>query len=412
MNSTSSDFIIIGSGVAGLSTALRLRLKGKSVRVFERKGLASGSSSRASGLIGQMRSTPAATRMIMESVELLREIEDRAGMKIFRQTGSVRVAQTEARTAELKEHLDVARQAGLEAWEVDQTDLREWMPYLHSEDVLLAAFCPTDGYLNPPELAEAYLKCCRDCGVEFHPDTPVEKILVENKEATGVRADGENYSSPMVVNAAGPWSFMVAQSAKSHLATTAISHYYFTTRDSEVCIDLESATLRDRENRIYSRPYGEGLRVGIYETHPEGFDIEGAGPGFTMRDMTASKDHPTIRALIEASKKRFKNIDNDTEMEITGGVMSFTPDGHSLLGEIPGVKGLYHCSGFCGHGVTQSPAIGAAMAEFLLEGTFRYDLEEVRADRFHDFPDLQTREGVEKAGIKAYAEYYGPGPSR
>ena len=44
-------------------------------------------------------------------------------------------------------------------------------------------------------------------------------------------------------------------------------------------------------------------------------------------------------------------IRDDTPLRITTGIMSWTPDGHALCGEMPDMPGLYHCAGFCGHGV-------------------------------------------------------------
>src|SRR5690606_17241388 len=102
MKSHESDIIVIGAGVAGLSTAWQLAKRGKKVRVFDQGPLLHGSTGRASGLIGQLRSTPYATRMLMEGLEILRELEDVTDTKLYHQTGSIRIAQTEARVAELE----------------------------------------------------------------------------------------------------------------------------------------------------------------------------------------------------------------------------------------------------------------------------------------------------------------------
>ena len=40
------------------------------------------------------------------------------------------------------------------------------------------------------------------------------------------------------------------------------------------------------------------------------------------------------------------------------GVYDMTPDSRPLLGEIPGIRGLYVCAGFSGMGFKISPASG------------------------------------------------------
>ena len=66
----------------------------------------------------------------------------------------------------------------------------------------------------------------------------------------------------------------------------------------------------------------------------------------------------------------------------------------------------HHCAGFCGHGVMQSPAVGRLMAELILDSTCRYDLAELKADRFFDLPEFAHRARVEASCADAYAGCY------
>jgi glycine/D-amino acid oxidase-like deaminating enzyme len=76
-----------------------------------------------------------------------------------------------------------------------------------------------------------------------------------------------------------------------------------------------------------------------------------------------------------------------------------------LLGQVR--KGLYHCAGFSGHGIVRSPAIGLLMADLILDGKTTYDLEQLRADRYHDLPGFKTREEIKERGRRTHASYYG-----
>jgi len=403
-----ADAIVIGGGVAGLSTALQLAARGQKVTLLEKGELASGSTGQASGLLGQLRSNTEAIRMLVDSMAILRELQEQDGARVFTQSGSVRVAQNQARAAEIRRGIEIGQAAGLEIYPIDAADLKRRMPYVETDDVIAACYCPTDGYLSPPELAQLYIRVARRNGADLRPNTPVEEIVIEGGKVTGCRAGGETFHSPVVVNAGGPWSYLIADMAAQRLPTAGIGHCYFTFGpDSEFPIDPNGPTLRDRENLLYSRPTCEGaLHVGIYETEPVSYDMEAFPADFRMAEMQTSWDHPTVRALLAAAERRFPFLRERRPLRLTTGIMSWTPDGHALCGPLPDVAGLYHCAGFCGHGVMQSAAIGVLMADLILEGACRYDLSQLEADRFFDLPALMDRARVTARCAETYANCY------
>ncbi len=408
MTKNGYDFIIIGSGMAGLSSALHLANRGQRVIVLEQGRLASGATSRASGLIGQMRSSADATRLVMESLRFIQEVEARTDTRVFHQTGSIRLAQNAHRVEELDADLAVADGAGLPCERVDAAWLAEHTPFMRSDDVLAAAYCPSDGYLNPPELAQAYIKLAKSRGVEFRERCRVEAIQITNGRVTGIRANAALVDAPVVINAAGPWAHLIADFAEQRLPTAGIIHRYFTTHpDAGVLYPPDAPTVRDRELRIYARPKDGALRVGIYERAAEGFDMAAAGRDFRMESLTTESNHPTVQRLIEAAADRFPAYRPDAPIELTSGVMGFSPDGNSLLGTMADIEGLYHAAGLCGHGVAQSGELGAIVADLILEGTCQYDLDALRADRFEDTPDLKDADHAQRACEAAYGAYYG-----
>jgi glycine/D-amino acid oxidase-like deaminating enzyme len=403
-----ADVIVIGGGVAGLSTALQIAARGQKVLLLERNELASGSTGRASGLLGQLRSNAEAIRLLVDSMTVLQELQEQDGAAVFTPSGSVRVAQNEARAGEIRRGVEIGQAAGLAIDFVDAAEVKRRMPYLETDDIIAACFCPTDGYVSPPEVAQLYIRAARRNGVELRPHTPVEEIVVEGGKVSGCRAGGQMFSAPVVVNAGGPWSYLIADLAEQRLPTAGVGHCYITFGpDPNILIDPDSPTLRDRENLIYSRPTREGaLHVGIYETEPVSYDMEALPADFRMAKMQTPRDHPTIRALLAAAQRRFPFIRDDTPLRITTGIMSWTPDGNALCGPMPDVDGMFHCAGFCGHGVMQSAGIGVVMAELILDGTCRYDMAQLEADRFFDLPEFMDRARVKERCAQTYAEVY------
>ncbi len=403
-----SDVIVIGGGVAGLSTSMQLALRGAKVTVLERERLGNGSSGRAAGMLGQLRGNSEHTRMLMDGVTIVRDLEQRADVKIFVQTGSVRIAESPEREKEIKDLVRMGQSIDFEIQHLPLVEVAKLLPYMRTDDLLDACYCPTDGHLQPAELVSAYVKVGRNQGVEYAANTPVTGILTSGGAVRGVRTHQGEFHAPVVVNAGGPWSYLNADLAGTVLPTAALGHHYLTTRpDPAHPVDPLSPGVRNRELRIYSRPENGGLIVGMYGANPDTFDMSQLPVDFDMSAMKASRASMHVALLLHAAGQRFPWIDERTPLRITTGIMTFTPDGRPFCGRMPELDGLFHCAGFSGHGIVQSPAIGVIMSELILDGKTRYDISSIEADRYTDFPELQQRANIEQKCVEMAANYYG-----
>jgi 4-methylaminobutanoate oxidase (formaldehyde-forming) len=405
---TTADVIIIGGGVAGLSTAMQLAGRGASVLVLERERLGNGSTGRAAGLLGQLRGNAEHTRMLIDGLAIVKELERLAGVEIFVQTGSLRIAETAERAEEIASLVKMGKSIGFEINHMPIDEVARRMPYMRTDDLLDACHCPTDGHLQPAELAGAYLKIGRERGVRYLTNTPVTDILVESGRVRGVTTAGGEYHAPVVVNAGGPWSYLNAEMAETVLPTAAIGHYYLTTRPNPTQpVDRLSPAVRNRELRVYTRPESGGLIVGIYDAEPELHEMRKLPVDFDMSRMKAARDSIQVARLIDAAHQRFPWIDERTPMTITTGIMTFTPDARPFCGKMPDIEGLYHCSGFSGHGIVQSPAIGLIMSQLILDGHSSYDVSTIEADRYFDLPGYLDRADIETKCVEMAGSYYG-----
>ena len=403
-----SDIVIIGGGVAGLSTAMQLASRGASVTLLEREQLGNGSTGRAAGLLGQLRGTPAATRMLMDGVKVVAQLEERTGVEIFVQTGSLRVAETPERAGEIRDLVEMGRQIGFDIDHLTIDEVAQRLPYMQTDALQDACYCPTDGHLQPAELVSAYLTIGREHGVVYRSSCPVRDLEFSGGRVCGVVTDQGTISTGVVINAAGPWSYLVADLVDAPLQTAALGHVYLTTRpDDRHPVDRLSPAIRDRHLRLYSRPESGGLIVGRYGSEVVQHDMGSLPDDFDMSALSVRPDDLHVALLIDATKKRFPWIDERTPMTITRGIMTFTPDGKPLCGKRTDIDGLFHCSGFCGHGIVQSPVIGVIMADLVLDGHTDYDIEAIHSDRFFEHPELQTRPDIEAACGQMQSAYYG-----
>ena len=401
------DVIIIGGGASGCSTAMQLSLQGRSVLVLDKAQFGSGSTGQAAGLGAQLRSNPSETRLLMEGIEVVGEMERKLNEKIFTRTGSLHVAATEDRAGELRNFVESGKTIGFDIELVDREFAKSRLPCMRTDDLIEFCYCPTDGHFAPSELLNGYIRIARDAGATFLSQTRVEDIMMSGGRVKGVQTAGASFFAPVVVNAAGPWSYLVAELTQTPMATATLGHYYLVTEPVPgVQISPTDAAIRDRANRIYSRPEMGGLLVGSYEQEPVEYSMEALPEDFQMSEIRIKRDNLNVALLIEAASQRFPFINERTPMSITTGIMTFTPDGHALCGPVHDVEGLYYCTGFNGRGVFQSTSVGFLLADIICKGRSRYQMGHLDADRFSGEPWLGDRESIRTRCCDRYANHY------
>ncbi len=174
-----ADVIVIGGGVAGLSTAMQLALRDQRVVVLERERFGNGSTGRAAGLLGQLRGMAAHTRMLMDGVQIVQDLQERCGTEIYVQTGSLRIAETPERAQEIRDLVAMGKAIDFDIDLMPIEEVAKRLPYMRTDDLIEACWCPTDGHLQPAELASAYTKIGRQHGVEYHDHSPVTELFLE-----------------------------------------------------------------------------------------------------------------------------------------------------------------------------------------------------------------------------------------
>ena len=159
--------VIIGGGVGGTSIAYHLAERGwTDIVLVDRAELTSGSTFHSAGLVGQLRSTIALTRVNMASVELYRGLRDDTGLDPgWREVGSLRLASSQERLLELRRQVGWARTFGLPLPLISAGEACDLFPLMTIEGVEGAAYLPSDGRIDPASLAGALAASARKRGV-------------------------------------------------------------------------------------------------------------------------------------------------------------------------------------------------------------------------------------------------------
>ena len=149
--------VIIGGGVGGASIAYHLAQLGeRDVVLLDRNELTSGSTFHSAGLVGQLRSSVSLTRMMMDSVELYRQLD--CG---WVECGGIRLACTPEREQEVLRQVAWAKTFGLPLELISAEEAHELFPLMVTDGVRCASYLPTDGYLDPSQLTYALIDGAR-----------------------------------------------------------------------------------------------------------------------------------------------------------------------------------------------------------------------------------------------------------
>ena len=352
--------VIVGGGILGCASAWHLARAGiGDVLVLERDELNAATTSQAAGLIGQLRTSAVTSAIVGQTLADIATLADAGLVTGFRRTGSLRLALTDARDAEIRAQVATARRAGVEATLVGADDVRRLAPGVEPSKAHVAAWMPNDGYAEPYTLATAYASAARRAGVTFVSGCEVVGIRTHDGRVRGVTTREGEVDAEAVVIAAGAWSPMVAAHAGSAVPAAAVRHQAWVTAPmSWVTSDFPVVRVPDR--LAYVRPEVGGLMFGFFETTPLGVDVAAAG---TFRVGDTPRDPDVLAAHAPPLLEVIPGLGEAPIVGGTAGVPTYTPDGQFVVGALSGPAGLFVATGCCAHGIAGAGGVGRALAE-------------------------------------------------
>jgi sarcosine oxidase subunit beta len=381
-----ADIVILGAGVMGASIAFHLaKRKAGRIIVIDKDHVGRGGSGRSSALIRMHYTFPPEVQLALVSLHMFRNWQETVGAPgDFRRTGFVRIVHPNE-ISRLQWNVEMQRKIGVTVELIDKHQLHELEPDWNVDEVELAAYEPDSGYGDGAGVAGDFLCAARNMGALYFPRTPAISLAVEGGGIRGVVTERGTISSPRVIAATGPWTRPLLEPAGFDVPIECEYHQVAILRNApdmkgagSACIDSVTATY------FRSDAHDKFLVGDFYGKRPVDPD------NFPQRAADES-----LEEIIERACRRVPKLARAEVMRGVTGVYDMTPDSRPLLGEVPGIGGLYVCAGFSGMGFKISPAIGLVMSELVLDGRGKcVDIDAFRPSRF-----------AEKHPIKAEYEY-------
>ncbi|HVW57895.1 MAG TPA: FAD-dependent oxidoreductase [Rhizobiaceae bacterium] len=399
---SSAQVVIVGGGIIGCSTAYHLAKAGVEVVLVERKKLTSGSTFHAAGLVGQLRSNANVTQLLGYSIDLYRELETETGQATgWKMNGGLRLACNAERWTEVRRQATTARSFGLDMQLLSPREALDLWPMMTIDDLVGAAFLPTDGQANPSDITQALAKGARMAGARIIEDTKVLSVVIENGAIRGVETDHGRIACEKIVACCGLWTRAFAKPYDVNVPLVPVRHQYMVTERIEgVAPNLP--TLRDPDRLTYYKEEVGGLVMGGYEPNPVLWAVDGIPKGFHYTLLESDFDH--FEPIMELALGRVPALQTAGVKELVSGPESFTPDGMFILGEAPEQRNFFVGAGFNAFGIASGGGAGMALAEWVRNGEPPFDLWPADIRRFGrpHFDD----DWIRKRTYEAYGKHY------
>ncbi|WP_233157230.1 MULTISPECIES: NAD(P)/FAD-dependent oxidoreductase [Amycolatopsis] len=355
-----AEVVIVGGGLEGTAAAWALGQRGVTdVVVCERDTVGSGGTGKSSGVVRCHYGVSSLAAMARTGLELFENASDVLGTEIgFHQTGYV-VGVGESNVEALRASLADQRAVGVETEEIGRDEVAKLWPAADLDDFAAFAWEPRGGYGDAYSTAQAFAAAARAAGARIRQGAAVAEVLVSRERVTGVRlADGSVIGASTVVVAAGPWSVPLLAAHGIELPIT-VHREQIVLVDPGV--DLGAVPVfSDLVSLQYVRPEVSGeILFGnsdLARLHP-------ADP-----DSYANRaDADFLELAVEKMARRFPGLADASIASTYAGCYDVTPDFNPVISLTP-VGGLVVAAGFSGHGFKISPAVGALVADLVVDG--------------------------------------------
>ncbi len=354
-----SSVVIVGGGAIGSSIAYHLKSDpnfGGSVVVVERDpSYARASSALSASSIREQFSTPLNIHLSRYGIGFLRRASELLGVDLgLKEPGYLFLA-SGAGEAVLRANHAVQKGEGCAVELLDPAALALRFPWISTEGIVLASHgTANEGWFDGPALMQAFRRKARELGADYIADEVVELA----PGAVTLRS-GRRIEAGTVVVAAGAWSGEVA-------ATAGIVLPVEPRRRSVFVVDVReppgATPLTIDPSGVWFRPEGRFYLAG---TTP----VAGNDPAGAPLEVQHAEWDDVVWPALAARASAFEAA---KVVNSWAGYYEYnTFDQNGIVGRHPGIESLIFATGFSGHGMQQSPAVGRAVAELIVHGSYR-----------------------------------------
>jgi glycine/D-amino acid oxidase-like deaminating enzyme len=361
------DVVIIGGAIVGSALAYFLRQEGfsGSIALVERDPqFAHAATTLSMASIRQQFSIPENIRLSQFTLGLFRRLREEFGADAditFREKGYLILASEGGRDVLAANHA-VQQAEGADILLEDAAALSKRFAWLATDGIALGAYGRTgEGWFDAHALLGLFRKALKSRDVAQVTASATAIARAGNRVSAVTLDNGQVLEAGLVVNAAGPNAGVVAGYAGLKLPVEPRKRSVFVFEAREKYDDMP---LLVDPSGIYVRPEGSVYVTGGAEPHDtdaraEPADFEPDWPLFEEVIWPVLATRVPAFEAIKPTRAWAGHYDYNTL------------DQNAVVGPHPAVRNFIFANGFSGHGLQQAPAVGKALAEFIVHGGYR-----------------------------------------
>ncbi|MEZ5360432.1 MAG: FAD-binding oxidoreductase [Candidatus Zixiibacteriota bacterium] len=368
---TNYDAIIIGGGIAGLATAFNLaKMNFGDVLILEKEiFVGSGATAKCAGGIRAQFSSKVNIEISSASIDVFENFEQITGEPAFYdQVGYTFLLTEESTVKAYLEAAELQKSLGLDIKILDADDVKKLAPPVRTDDIIKATFHKRDGLGDPHEFLQGYFRASKRLGVDILTEAPATAITVESGQVSKVITPKGEFSTPLVINAAGPYAKLIGDMVGIKIPIEPYRRQIVTSGELDF-IPPTMPMVVDVSSGLYCHKESKGLLMGWADKDvPPGFD-ESQDPDYN--------DNILMKAL-----DRIPQMETATVANSWAGLYETTPDHHAIIGFHTEVDGFFTIAGFSGHGFMHAPGAGIVVAEILTGKEPSINIDRLAPERF------------------------------
>ena len=352
-----TEIVVIGAGVIGLSTALRLRQAGKEVTILERGAVGKEASWAGGGILSPLhawRYRPALLELAREGMrqypDFAREIYSATGIDPEFQASGMWILDSPQSPASA-DLVDWAATWGW-GWQwYSAAQMRERAPILRTGAAL---FCPEVAQVRNPRLLAGLARYIGQLGVSVYEQHEVQEIRPDGSGWIISAADNQ-FRADQILLSSGSWSAKILSKIGTQLPIRPV-------RGQILLLQGQVAALPQvvLEGSHYLVQRADGQILVGSTSEEAGFD----------KSCTAN----AAEELLAFAHRVFPASREATLLRHWSGLRPGSPDNIPFLGEVPEHPGIFVASGHFRYGLTLAPITAELMRDRILGRPIHLDL--------------------------------------
>lgn len=344
---TMFDCAVVGGGIMGAASAMRMAKGGMKVVLFEAQQLGMGASGVNAGTLSLQIKRVALMPYALKGHELWAQAGDAVG---FKECGGVTLAFTQNEAQILEERMTARMKAGAPIEMISGARAREIEPHL-TDRIVAASFCAADGYANSSLTGMYYRQLLKDAGVEVHELCSVDEITPSPDQVllrTGIGV----IAAKRALLATGAWTKRLGEQVGTSLP---------------IRVRINTVSVTERMPKIAKKVIGHATGLLTLKQSTNGTVLIGGGwQGTGTPEQGRGKVVPeTLTSNLRLAQYAIPELAGARIVRCWTGFEANSPDFMPIAGRMPGWENLFVLCCVRG-GYTIGPYMGQLMGDYIL----------------------------------------------